>query len=124
LAVVVLIFVWYPVGLILSVFSLEELSPISLNRAISTQLRRPWREIDADPRGSVRAEDAEAFTDQVSNFFNVLSGVQPKPKAAKPEFFEGEKFDDFSLLRVILGYGLPTLAAVVLAALCFYWRDL
>ncbi len=124
LAVVVLIFIWYPIGLVLSIFSLEEFSPISLNRAISTQLRRPWREVDADPRGSIRAEDAEAFTDQVSNFFNVLSGVQPKPKAAKPEFFEGEKFDDFSLLRVILGYGLPTLAAVVLAALCFYWRDL
>ncbi|MHC4146727.1 MAG: ABC transporter permease subunit [Planctomycetota bacterium] len=124
LAVVVLIFIWYPIGLVLSIFSLEEFSPISLNRAISTQLRRPWREADADPGSNVRPEDAEAFTDQVSNFFNVLSGVQPKPKAAKPEFFEGEKFDDFSLLRVVLGYGLPTLAAVALAALCFYWRDL
>ena len=124
LAVVVLIFIWYPIGLVLSIFSLEEFSPISLNRAISTQLRRPWREADADQASKVRAEDAEAFTDQVSNFFNVLSGAQPKPKAAKPEFFEGEKFDDFSLLRVVLGYGLPTLAAVALASLCFYWRDL
>jgi hypothetical protein len=122
--VVVLIFIWYPIGLILSVFSLEEFSPISLNRAISTQLRQPWRAADADGEGNASAEDTNAFTGQVSHFFSVLSGVKPEPKAAKPDFFEGEKFDDFSLLRVTLGYGLPTLAAVILATLCFYWRDL
>ncbi len=124
LAVVVLIFVWYPIGLILSVFSLEEFSPISLNQAISTQLRRSWRQTDAEAKDNANVQDADVFTDQVSNFFSVLSGVQPKPKASKPDFFEGEKFDDFSLLRVTLGYGLPTLAAVILATLCFYWRDL
>jgi ABC-type transport system involved in multi-copper enzyme maturation permease subunit len=124
LAVVVLVFIWYPIGLILSIFSLEEFSPISLNRAISTQLRQSWRQSDAEAEGNVRAEDADAFTDQMSNFFSVLSGVKPEPKAAKPDFFEGEKFDDFSLLRVTLGYGLPTLVAVILATLCFYWRDL
>ncbi len=126
LAVVVLIFIWYPIGLILSIFSLEEFSPISLNRAISTQLRQPWRQIDDEAMAKVNPEDAYAFTDQMSNFFNVLSGTstQSEPKAAKPEFFEGQKFDDFSLLRVSLGYGLPTLASVFLAALCFYWRDL
>jgi ABC-type transport system involved in multi-copper enzyme maturation permease subunit len=124
LAVVVLIFVWYPIGLILSIFSLEELSPISLNRAISTQLRSSWRETDAEAKDNANVQDADVFTDQVSNFFNVLSGVQPKAKAAKPDFFEGEKFDDFSLFRVTLGYGLPTIASVILASLCFYWRDL
>ena len=124
LAVVVLIFVWYPIGLILSVFSLEELSPISLNRAISTQLRRSWHQTDAEAKDNTNVQDADVFTDQVSNFFNVLSGVQSKPKASKPDFFEGEKFDDFSLLRVSLGYGLPTIAAVILASLCFYWRDM
>jgi len=124
LAVVVLIFIWYPIGLILSVFSLEEFSPISLNRAISTQLRQPWRQADAGAGSRAGAEDINAITDQMSNFFNVFSGVQPKPKAANPDFFEGETFDDFSLLRVVLGYGLPTLAAVFLATLCFYWRDL
>jgi len=124
LAVVVLIFIWYPIGLILSIFSLEEFSPISLNRAISTQLRRPWRQSDDETNDKTKPEDAYAFTDQMSNFFNVLSGSQSEPKAAKPDFFEGQKFDDFSLLRVILGYGLPTLASVFLAALSFYWRDL
>lgn len=126
LAVVVLIFVWYPIGLILSIFSLEEFSPISLNRAISTQLRQPWRQIDDEAKAKANPDDSYAFTDQMSNFFNVLSGAstQPEPKADKPDFFEGQKFDDFSLLRVTLGYGLPTLASVFLAALCFYWRDL
>ena len=123
LAVVVLIFIWYPIGLILSVFSLEELSPISLNRAISTQLRRPWRQTNAGTTDAP-AKDAEVFTDQVSNFFSVFSGVKSKPEVSKPDFFEGQKFDDFSLFRVILGYGLPTLAAVILASLCFYWRDI
>jgi ABC-type transport system involved in multi-copper enzyme maturation permease subunit len=124
LAVVVLIFIWYPIGLILSVFSLEELSPISLNRAISTQLRRSWCQTDAEAKDKANVQDADVFTDQVSNFFNVLSGVQPKPKASKPDFFEGEKFDDFSLFRVILGYGLPTIVSVIMASLCFYWRDI
>jgi ABC-type transport system involved in multi-copper enzyme maturation permease subunit len=124
LAVVMLIFVWYPIGLILSVFSLEEFSPISLSRAICTQLRQPWREAKVDPRGNANVEDVETFSRQVTHFFSVLSGTQPKPQAAKPDFFEGEKFEDFSLLRVSLGYGLPTLVAVILATLCFYWRDL
>jgi len=124
LAVVVLVFIWYPIGLILSVFSLEEFSPISLSRAISTQLRQPWGEADANPENSAGAEEINALSDQMSNFFNVLSGAQSKPKAANPDFFEGETFDDFSLVRVTLGYGLPSLAAVFLATLCFYWRDL
>jgi hypothetical protein len=122
LALVVLIFIWYPIGLTLSIFSLEEFSPISLNRAISTQLRRPWHQ--SDDEAKAQPEDAYAFTDQMSNFFNVLSGSPSEPKASKPDFFEGQKFEDFSLLRVILGYGLPTLASVFLAALSFYWRDL
>jgi hypothetical protein len=124
LAIVVLIFIWYPIGLILSVFSLEEFSPISLNRAISTQLRRSWQETDDEAKDNANVQDADVFTDQVSNFFSVFSNVQPKPKASKPDFFEGEKFDDFSLFRVTLGYGLPTIAAVILASLCFYWRDM
>jgi ABC-type transport system involved in multi-copper enzyme maturation permease subunit len=123
LAVVVLIFIWYPIGLILSVFSLEELSPISLNRAISTQLRRPWRQTNAGVTDA-SAKDAGVFTDQVSNFFSVFSGVKSKPEVSKPDFFEGGKFNDLSLFCVILGYGFPTIAAVILASLCFYWRDI
>lgn len=124
LAVVVLIFIWYPIGLIMSIFSLEEFSPISLNRAISTQLRRSLRETDAEAKNKDNVQDAEVFTDQVSNFFSVLSGASSQPKTTKSDFFEGEKFDDFSLFRVSLGYGLPTIVSVILASLCFYFRDL
>ncbi len=83
LAVVVLIFIWYPIGLILSIFSLEEFSPISLNRAISTQLRQPWRQAD-NAEGKTNPEDAYAFTDQMSNFFSVLSGGPSEPKRPNP----------------------------------------
>ncbi|HUS72935.1 MAG TPA: ABC transporter permease subunit [Sedimentisphaerales bacterium] len=123
LAVVVLIFVWYPISLILSVFSLEEFSPISLVQALPTQLRQSWREVEEKSETKVNKED-NAFTNQFSHFFSVISGVKPKPKASNPEFFESKKFEDFSLGWVTLGYGLPTLVAVILATLCFYLRDL
>ena len=124
LAVVILIFIWYPISLVLSVFSLEEFSPISLSRAVSSQLRQPWHKAEEDPNSTTNIQDAQAFSQQVDHFLSVLSGAKPRPEAAKPEFFEGQEFEDFSLLRVILGYGLPTLLVVFLATLCFYRRDL
>ena len=42
LAVVVLVFIWFPVNLVLNTFSLEEFSPISLTQALPTLLREPW----------------------------------------------------------------------------------
>jgi ABC-type transport system involved in multi-copper enzyme maturation permease subunit len=124
LAVVVLIFVWYPISLILSVFSLEEFSPISLSQALPTQLRQPWRETEEKSETNAKKEDTNTFTGQFSHFLNVLSGTEPKPKATNPDFFERKEFEDFSLGWVTLGYGLPTLLAVILATLCFYLRDL
>jgi hypothetical protein len=59
----------------------------------------------------------------VDHFLSILSNGEPKP-ASKPDFFEGGGFTDFSLLRVILGYGLPTLAAVALTLVFFHRRDL
>jgi ABC-type transport system involved in multi-copper enzyme maturation permease subunit len=124
LAVVVLIFVWYPISVILSVFSLEEFSPISLCQALPTQLRQPWRQVEGSAKvNTTNKLDMNAFS-SLSNFFSVLSPTKPEPKAAKPDFFESKKFANFSLLRVTLGYGLPTLIAVILATLSFYWRDL
>lgn len=124
LAVVVLIFVWYPISVILSVFSLEEFSPISLCQALPTQLRQPWRQVEGSAKVKTTNKlDVNAFS-SLSNFFSVLSPTEPQPKAAKPDFFESKKFANFSLFRVTLGYGLPTLIAVILATLSFYWRDL
>jgi len=105
LAVVVLIFVWYPIGLILSIFSLERQSAE-----------------EAEAAGNM--QDMQQFSEQVGNLFSRLSGGPARPKASKPKFFENKEFEDFSLFRVTLGYGLPTIAAVIFAMLSFYWRDL
>ncbi len=124
LAVVVLIFVWYPIGLILSIFSLEQFSPVSLSRAVSTQLRQSWRQSTEEAEAAGNMQDMQQFSEQVGNLFSRLSGGPARPKASKPKFFENKEFEDFSLFRVTLGYGLPTIAAVILAMLSFYWRDL
>lgn len=122
-AAVVLIFLWYPVGIVLNAFSLEEFSPISLSRALTTQLRQPWRSADGAGKAQASAQDMEALARQMDHFLSVFSNGQPSP-VAKPDFFEGGGFTDFSLLRVILGYGLPTLMAVALALVFFQRRDL
>jgi len=124
LAAVVLIFVWYPIGVVLNAFSLEEFSPISLSRAMSTQLRQPWHTAEGDSKSEVKAQDMEALARQMDHFLSVFSSGQSTRAAARPEFFEGGRFKDFSLLRVILGYGVPTLMTVVLSLLFFHRRDL
>ncbi len=127
LAVVVMVFVWFPISLVLDVFALEEFSPISLNRAIPTLVRQPWRATEADAPNAPSKEELEEFARQRDNFLRVLSGVSQQ--AAEPShahsdaFFERNEFDDFSLVRVVLGYGIPTLLAVGLATLCFCVRD-
>ena len=118
-----LVFLWYPAGLILSVFSLEEFSPISLSRAISTQLRQTLCTPETRADDSEGEKSAQVLPAGVEDFFRVFSGAPSQPSATKPDFFESEKFDDFSLLRVLLGYGVPTVLAVILALLCFCWRD-
>lgn len=123
LAVVVLVFLWYPIGLILSVFSLEEFSPVSLSRAVSTQLRQS-RRVETEQEPAVNAQEMQTFSRQVDHFFNVLSGVKPEPEAVKPAFFEGKEFEDFSVTRAALGYAVPSAVAVLLAAFCFQRRDL
>ena len=123
MAAVVLIFVWLPVNLILHTFSLEELSPISLNQALPTLLRTPWRTVSGE-KNVVDKQDLDAVARQAARFLSVLSGepqVADRPRAG---FFEQREYKDFCLTRVALGYGLPTLAAIGLAALCFCWRDL
>lgn len=124
LSVVVLVFVWVPINLILSTFSLEELSPISLNQAIPTLLRQPWSEPEAGERISLGKEDAEMVARQAEYVMNFLSGKPAPPPPRRDGFFEQADYGDFSLGRVLLGYGIPTLAAVALAVFCFCRRDL
>lgn len=121
LAVVVLVFIWSPITLILTTFSLEEFSPISLDRALPTLLRQPWRE---DPQKADAPQELEVLSPEAVNFLRRLSGVPVEPVREESAFYDSDEFEDFSLTRVVLGYGLPTLAAVALATLCFCRRDL
>ncbi len=118
LAVVVLVFAWYPVNLVLSAFSLEEFSPISLSQAIPKQLHMRLYTPDGDSGGEAGQEGAEKVTNFMSSFGKAFSA--PKPRDV---YFQEDKFEDFSVLRVSLGYAVPSFVAVGLALLCFYWRD-
>jgi ABC-type transport system involved in multi-copper enzyme maturation permease subunit len=121
LAAVVLVFVWYPINMVFSAFSLEEFSPISLNQAATTQLRSQWGPESNDGTAASAAE-AQTLARQADRFLSVLSGTPAQDKT--PRFFEPGKFDDFSLARVMLSYGLATLAAFGLSVFCFCRRDL
>jgi ABC-type transport system involved in multi-copper enzyme maturation permease subunit len=121
LAIVVLVFLWFPVNLVLNVFSLEEFSPISLTQALPTLLRQPWQEAEAEPP----EPDLDATFRDALNFFSSLGGgssPEPKPEE-RGSFFERGDYEDFSLFRVILGYGIPTLVSIALATFCFCLRD-
>ena len=120
LAIVVLVFVWFPVNLVLNTFSLEEFSPISLTQALPTLLRQPWREADAEEP----APDMDAALRDAIAFFGSLTGGGAAAAEPKPEgCFERENYHDFSLQRVLLGYGIPTLVAIMLATVSFCLRD-
>lgn len=121
LAIVVLVFLWFPVNLVLNAFSLEEFSPISLTQALPTLLRQPWQEAEAEPP----EPDLDATFRDALNFFSSLGGgssSEPKPEE-RGSFFERGDYEDFSLFRVILGYGIPTLVSIALATFCFCLRD-
>jgi len=124
-ALVVLLAVWYPVNGVLDAFRLEEFSPITLSRTIPTLLRQPWREVEGSVPDEASDVEMEALARQAQSFLSVLAGGQPqRPVEVKPNFFDRDEFKDFSLTRVVLGYGIPTLAAIGLAMLCFCVRDL
>ena len=121
LAATVLVFGWFPINLILHTFSLEEVSPISLSQALPTVLRTPWQETDEQRRAS--SQDMQVMNDQAARFLSVLSGGPAPAPSSDPKFYARGNYQDFSLGRVILGYGVPTLAALGLTLLAFCWRD-
>jgi ABC-type transport system involved in multi-copper enzyme maturation permease subunit len=123
-AAVVLFFVWYPANFVLDTFSLEEFSPITLNRALPTLLRTPWSAPDDGDR-KLSSTDAAALQRQWNQVMTVFAGGQPeRPARESPEFFDHGNYEDFSFWKVFLGYSIPTLAAVGLATWCFCRRDL
>ncbi len=120
LALVVLVFIWFPVNAVLNTFSLEEFSPISLTQALPTLLRQPWQEKEA---AEPAPELDTAFQDAIA-FFGALGGSQPASPEQNQGFFEQGDYEDFSLGRVLLGYGIPALVSVLLASIIFNLRDL
>ncbi len=122
-AVTVLVFLWLPVNMILNTFSLEEISPISLTRALPTLLRQPWRQVEPTTKEEV---DLESVAEEAAKFFTFFGGAAPpeEPKRQRKAFFDDEEFQDFRLSRVVLGYGLPSLLALFGAVVCFNRRDL
>lgn len=121
-AAAVLILFWIPVNRVLHTFSLEEFSPISLNQSLPTLLRTAWSEDDsADPDDMA---NLRAAVDQASDFLSTLTGQSaPKPNRS-PEFYERGDYTDFSLTRVFLGYGIPTIVCLGLTTWIFCRRDL
>jgi ABC-type transport system involved in multi-copper enzyme maturation permease subunit len=123
-AFVVLLFLWYPVNVVLDTFKLEAFSPITLSRALPTLLRAPQAEGDAKPVESAKDRESDEAARQLGSISRVIFGGPPEPPPPKPGFFERDEFREFSLTKVLLGYGIPTLAALGLATLCFCRRDL
>ena len=119
-AAAVVVFVWFPVNMVLHGFALKEFSPISLSQSMRVLLRTPWAESERDLVVESAAED---LTKQWNTFNRIISGQAPQPET-KESFFEKGDYDDFSLWRVGLGYGIPTLIALMLSATFFCWRDL
>jgi ABC-type transport system involved in multi-copper enzyme maturation permease subunit len=121
LAVVVVLFIWFPSNLILSTFSLEAFSTLSLSQALPMLFRTPWRaETSSEAAKVVGFEDLSQSTAQ---FLSIFGGGVQQPEKPKG-FFERGRHEDFSLRRVTLGYGLSTLACLVVTLLCFCTRDL
>jgi ABC-type transport system involved in multi-copper enzyme maturation permease subunit len=123
LPLLILVFFWFPINRIMDEFSLEELSPLSLSRSVATLMRRPWPGAEAQSSLVVDSSTTEQLSSFVNHFQEVFS-VVPEKRNKEIPYFDSDEFEDFSLARVVLGYGLPTVAAVLLATLCFCYRDL
>lgn len=121
LALIVLVFLWFPVNLLLHTFSLEEFSPISLTQALPTVLRQPWREGET----AESEADPEAALADALRFFSSLGSGTSVPESRDDDFFNPTKdFTDVSLRRILLGYGTPLILSISIATLCFCLRDL
>jgi ABC-type transport system involved in multi-copper enzyme maturation permease subunit len=118
-AVALLAMGWFISATVLGTFKLEELSPISLNQAMPTLLTQTWIEEEETP------EECEAndFT-EIFKPVGDLIGFSAPPPRKKDKFFSSEEYEDISLWRLTLGYGIPTLLAIGLATLVFCRRDL
>lgn len=122
LALLVVLFVWYPINLLFTTFRLEELSPVSLNQALPTLMRKTWE--TADTETEVRPADLIILQQQADQFLQSLTG-RPRRPAREPAFFEHDmEYQDIRPWRVVLSYAVPIVVFLGLSYICFYFRDL
>ncbi len=120
-AVALLAIGWLVSATVLGTFKLEEFSPISLSQAMPALLSQPWSEQD----DALEAIEVENVGEMVQSAVGGLFGFgAPPPPPKNDKYFDREAFEDISLWRVSLGYGIPTLLAIGLATLVFCRRDL
>ncbi len=124
LAAVVLVLVWLPVNLILSTLSLEQFSPLTMYQAVPSLLRTPWTSEEQAEGPATTQEDAEALEAQAEQFMRLLSGHSAPPRQQQAGFFEPRVFEQLSVLRILAGYGLPVVGALMLSLWIFNRRDL
>lgn len=124
LAIVVLLFLWYPVNLVMANFKLQSFSPVSLSQAMPRLLQTPWGK--PQTAQSQAEKDALAAIEKLQemNWTSLVPGGAPPRREQGGFFANPEDYDDFSLARVLLGYGIPTLLCVALALGVFTARDL
>ncbi|WP_347245342.1 hypothetical protein [Thermogutta sp.] len=121
-ALLVVLFVWYPINGVLTTFRLAEFSPISLNQALPTVFRKSWSTPAASDQ--VNPLDVAILQQQADEFLRVFSGPPQRPER-RPEFFRHDlEYKDIRPGRVALSYTLPVLLFFGLSYLCFWYRDL
>lgn len=122
LALLVVLFVWYPANLLFTTFRLEELSPVSLNQALPTLMRKTWE--TAKTESDIRPMDLIVLQQQADQFIQSLTG-RPRRPAREPAFFEHDlEYQDIRPWRVVLSYAIPIVVFLGLSYVCFYFRDL
>lgn len=123
LAIVLVLFIWYPSNAILDNFKLDAFSTLNLTRRLPILLRTPWRTEStlADAEKQIGLQDFVSGTNQ---FLAAFGGPGQTSVAQDKGFFQKSAHEDFSLLRVLLGYGLSTVVCVVFTLLSFCYRDL
>ncbi len=125
LAVVALLFLWYPVNMVLHTFRLEAFSPITLSKTLPTLLRQSWHSGKTDLPSPASELEIEELRRQAATFLSVLSGgMAEEVPRQKPGFFDENPLREFSLTKVLFGYGVPAIVALGLALLAFWRRDL
>ncbi len=126
LAAVVLVFLWFPVNLVLHAFSFEELSPISLTQALPTVLQTPWRSKDASAELDHQKEDLDATDATGGQLPQRACPPDRRPWIVPPRISlkRGQTTMISPYSEFCAGTDLPALLAVALALLIFHRRDL